>query len=137
MTARRTTRRTTPRAAALAAAVLATTAGSSLAQQSPPQDTTLARGQATARTLCAACHSEQPPAKLAPPLAHVARHYRQALPDSAQAVARLAAWLAAPNADRSLLPTQARDRWGFMPTLPLPPEQARDVALYVWTLGKP
>lgn len=109
------------------------------AQQPAPAapDALLERGRTVARTLCVACHSEQPPAKLAPPLSHVGRHYRAALPDSAQAVARIAAWLGAPSAEKSLLPKQARDRWGLMPPFPLPADQASDVAVYVWTLGKP
>lgn len=123
-----------------AMAAMATAIATPLAAQQPAagaQDPRLERGRTTARTLCIACHSEQPPAKLAPPLANVGRHYRQALPDSAQAVARLAAWIGAPSEARSLLPKAARERWGLMPPFPLPAEQAKDVALYVWTLGGP
>lgn len=127
-----------PRRGAVVAALALAIVVPLVAQQPPQgQEARLERGRTTARTLCAACHSEQPPAKLAPPLSHVGRYYRQAVPDSAQAVARLAAWVGAPAAERSLLPKAVRDRWGLMPPFPLPAEQAHDVAAYVWTLGAP
>jgi mono/diheme cytochrome c family protein len=95
----------------------------------------LARGRTVVQTICAACHSEQPPPRLAPPLSQVAMHYRQAVPDSARAIARITEWIEKPAANRSLLPPQAVSRWGLMPPLPIPEDQRRAAALYVWSLG--
>lgn len=103
--------------------------------QAVADDSRLANGRSIVRSVCAACHSEQPPPKLAPPLTHIATRYREAVPDSAAAIARIVAWIRAPHADRSLMPKMARERWGLMPPLPLPETQLGDAALYVWTLS--
>lgn len=92
-------------------------------------------GQQIFESVCAACHSVQPPAKLAPPMSHVARHYLEALPDRDEALARIAAWVHEPAADRSLLPAHAIETWGIMPPPGLDPDQARTVAGFVLTLA--
>ena len=121
--------RAAPFAAGLAACV-------ALAATTDAQEQTeLERGRAIVRSVCAACHTEHPPAKAAPPLAQVSMHYRRAVTDSADAVRRIAAWIAAPQAERSLLPRHAVAMWGLMPPLPLPEDQRRAAAVYVWTLG--
>ncbi|HEX4934124.1 MAG TPA: c-type cytochrome, partial [Gemmatimonadaceae bacterium] len=54
----------------------------------------LAQGKQLVTTVCAACHTEQPPPKLAPPLAHVSRRYRMMHKgDREQALARIVAWI--------------------------------------------
>ena len=83
---------------------------------------------------CSGCHSEAPPPRSAPPMQHVAMRYRAAVADREEAVTRIAAYVRAPAAERSLLPGAVR-RWGVMPPMPLPEEQLRAVAAYVWTLG--
>lgn len=100
-----------------------------------PQDTILARGQKVFATVCHACHTVDPPPTLAPPMSHVARHYRQAEPAPAAAVQRIAAWVAEPTDARSLLPPQARTRWGLMPPLLLPAEERVAVGHYVLSLA--
>ena len=95
----------------------------------------LVAGRQIARTLCVACHTEQPPPGKAPPLSMVAMHYRAAATDSADAVARIAAWVSAPAAERSLLPAMAIERFGLMPPLALPDSQRQAVAVYVLSLG--
>ena len=94
----------------------------------------LEAGRRVARTLCATCHTEQPPPGKAPPLSMVAMHYRAAATDSADAVARIAAWVSAPAAERSLLPAMAIERFGLMPPLALPDSQRQAVAVYVLSL---
>ena len=85
-------------------------------------------------TVCATCHSMDPPPRTAPPMRHVVRHYREAIPDSAAAVERIAAWIVAPDAERSLLPAMARERFGAMPPFLLPEGDRRAVAAYVLSL---
>lgn len=111
------------RAAALVAAGLA----------SP--DTLLARGREIVRTVCAACHTEQPPPKLAPPLSHVAHRYRMSAGTSEEARTRMTAWIAAPAKDKSLMPAMAIERFGLMAPLPLPEEMRRAAATYVLSLA--
>ena len=61
----------------------------------------------------------------------VVTHYRRHAGDSAAAVQRITEWIAAPSAERSLLPGMMRARWGLMPPLPLPEEQRRAAAAYL------
>lgn len=92
-------------------------------------------GQQIFESVCSPCHTVQPPAKLAPPMSHVARHYLEKIPDRDAALARIEAWVLQPAADRSLLPSHALEMWGLMPPLGVQPEQARAVAAYVLTLA--
>jgi cytochrome c len=94
----------------------------------------LALGEATYRAVCSACHTIDAPPSAAPPMSHVARHYRDAIPDTDAAVARIAAFVRDPAAERSVLPAHAVERWGLMPPLDLPEEQLRAVAAYVLSL---
>ena len=96
---------------------------------------TIAAGKQVFETTCTSCHTVQPPVKNAPPMSHIARHYRQAVPARDSAIARLEAWLVEPDPARSLLPAHARERFGLMPMIPLEAEQRRAVAAYVWTLA--
>jgi mono/diheme cytochrome c family protein len=119
-----------------------TSTGSTLtlaAEKGETRDTTplsasLARGQQTVRTVCAACHTEAPPPKAAPPFRMIATHYRQATPDSAAAVAAIVAYVRAPAANRSLLPPMVIQRFGLMPAQPLGEEQLGDAARYILSL---
>jgi cytochrome c len=96
----------------------------------------LAAGRRVVTSVCAGCHTEQPPPKAAPPLAMVARHYLRATRDSSAAVDRMIAWVRAPSAERSLLPRMAVDRFGLMPPLALPDSTLRAAAAYVLSLGR-
>lgn len=118
----------------------ATPAAGHAAHAIAPADTAarsaeLAAGKRVAETVCIACHTEQRPPKLAPPLTMVAMHYRQALASEDSVAVRIAAWLAAPSAARSLLPAHAIERFGLMPPLPLPDADRRAVARYVASLS--
>ncbi|HEX4936506.1 MAG TPA: c-type cytochrome [Gemmatimonadaceae bacterium] len=97
----------------------------------------LARGRQVVQTTCAACHTEGPPMKAAPPFRMVAMHYRRALPDSAAVVQRITQWIAAPDSTKSLLPPMARRRFGLMPALPISEAERRAAAVYVQSLGMP
>lgn len=100
------------------------------AQSSTPPD-----GKRIFETLCVACHTMEPPARLAPPMKHIVAHYRDAFKaDSAGAVAHVAAYLLEPAAEKSKLPKEAIDRFGVMPAQALTKPQAAAVAQYVWRL---
>lgn len=96
----------------------------------------LAEGRRVVSTICVACHSEQPPAKLAPPLAHISGRYRMVLGSRDSAIARISAWIATPVRERSLMPIAAIDRFGLMAPLPLPEAQRHAAAAYVWSLSE-
>jgi cytochrome c len=100
------------------------------AQSATPPD-----GKRIFETLCVACHTMEPPARLAPPMKHIVSHYRDAFKaDSAGAVAHIAAYLVEPAAERSKLPKEAIDRFGVMPAQALTKPQAAAVAQYIWRL---
>jgi cytochrome c len=105
------------------------------AQQSA--EAQLALGEQLFQRVCSACHSLEAPPRSAPPMTHVARHYRQAFADPADGVARIVEFVRAPSAEKSVLPAQARERWGLMPPLPLPDAELEAVARYVWQLPAP
>jgi len=96
----------------------------------------LAEGRQVVRTLCVACHSEQPPAKLAPPLAHISRRYRMVLGNRDSAIVRMTAWVQAPTKERALMPSMAIERFGLMAPFPIPEAQRRAAAAYVWSLSE-
>ncbi len=98
---------------------------------------TLAEGKRVYDAVCATCHTVVPPATLAPPMSHVVRHYRQALPNDEVVVARITAFVRAPSAENSLMPAHARERFGLMPAQQLSDNQLRAVAAYVLTLSDP
>lgn len=113
------------------------TGSAAVSAQGTSADTALiAQGRQLVTTVCAACHTEQPPPKLAPPLAHVSRRYRmQHNGDREKAMARIVAWIKAPAKEKSLMPAMAIERFGLMAPLPLPDEQLRAAAAYVWSLS--
>lgn len=96
----------------------------------------IARGKEIVTTLCVACHVEQSPHKLAPPLSHVSNRYRMQLVHRDSALARITAWIKEPARERALMPTQAIERFGVMAPLPIPEDQRRAAAAYVWSLSE-
>ena len=94
-------------------------------------------GEMTFRVVCAACHTLNPPYEKAPPMTHIARHYRQAFATEAEGVEAIVQWVIKPEVGRSKMPAHAIERFGLMPAFPLPEPQLREVAKYVWSLGAP
>lgn len=92
-------------------------------------------GRGTWEGICRVCHSLVPPARQAPPMAHVVGHYRAADSTVAGAAARIAAWVRSPARERSLLPAMAIERWGLMPPVAIGEREAGDVARYVISLA--
>ena len=65
--------------------------------------------------VCAMCHTVNPPPKAAPPMSHVAGHYRQHYKDDEAAITAMVEYLKKPEAERSALPAMAIERFGLMP----------------------
>jgi mono/diheme cytochrome c family protein len=97
----------------------------------------LVAGQTLFNSVCTACHSLQPPPKLAPPMAMVSQHYRDAFASESDARAAMLAFLLAPDTSRATMPAHAIQRFGLMPKLPLSEQQFRDVSAYIWSLSAP
>ncbi len=112
-------------------ALLAFVGSPARGQDAPPS------GELTFRVVCAACHTINPPYEKAPPMSHVARHYRQAFATEAEGVEAIVQWVRQPDPARSKMPAHAIERFGLMPAFPLPEPQLREVARYVWSLGAP
>lgn len=94
-------------------------------------------GKRTFETMCIACHTMDSPPTLAPPMTHVARHYRRAFEDEAEAIEHIVNFIRNPSHEASKMPERARERFGLMPALHLPEDQLRAVAAYVWSLPEP
>jgi len=92
-------------------------------------------GKTTFETICAACHSVNPPAKLAPPISHVSRYYKRAFTNEAEFVEAVVRWVREPDRERSKMPAHVFDNFAIMPAFPLPEPQLREVAKYIWTLA--
>jgi cytochrome c len=106
------------------------------AARTPPQ-AQLALGEQVFERVCTTCHSLEAPPRAAPPMTHVARHYRQAFTDEAAGVARIVEFVRNPSAEASALPAHARERWGLMPALQLSQAELEAVAGYIWQLPEP
>lgn len=91
-------------------------------------------GKTTFETICAACHSINPPHKLAPPMSHVARYYKRAFTTEAEFTEAVVRWVREPDRERSKMPAHVFDNFAIMPAFPLPESQLREVAKYLWTL---
>jgi cytochrome c len=97
---------------------------------------TAMEGQAVFEFACSQCHTIDPPAQNAPPLSHIARHYRAEFGTRETTTTRIVEWLRAPSPDRSILPAHAIGRWGVMPPAALGDAEATAVASYVWSLAE-
>jgi cytochrome c5 len=108
--------------------------GEAAPREVPPA---LQEGERIYREICAVCHTMDPPPNLAPPMSHVARHLRQAFQEEDAAVAHIVSFVPEPDAERSILPEMARERFGLMPALPLPQSSLEAVGRYLWFLATP
>lgn len=104
---------------------------------SAPQatNTTTDPGKLVFDTVCATCHSVQAPAKLAPPMSHVIRHYRTELGSDDAIRAAITDWIVSPSTEMSLLPEHAIERFGLMAGITtLTEKETHDVISYILTL---
>jgi mono/diheme cytochrome c family protein len=101
------------------------------------QATGVPDGKTTFETICAACHSVNPPAKLAPPISHVSRYYKRHFANETEFVEAVVRWVREPDRARSKMPPHVFDNFAIMPAFPLPEPQLREVAKYIWTLAAP
>ncbi len=92
-------------------------------------------GQEVVEQICSQCHSMEPPPLAAPPLTHLATHLRQVFETEDEAVAHVVAYAPAPNAETSIMPPMAVERFGLMPPQPLPEPLLEAAARYIWSLA--
>lgn len=111
----------------LAAALLLATIGTPVQAQST--------GEKLFNATCATCHSIQPPASLAPPMAMIMQHYRKAL-DSDEAIrTTVMEWVVDPAEERSLMPAMAIKHHGLMPPITtLSDDELQEITTYLLTL---
>ena len=94
-------------------------------------------GKTTFDVVCAACHSINPPHKLAPPISHVARYYKRHFATEGEFVEAVVQWVTNPQKERSKMPAHVIENFGIMAAFPLPEAQLREVAKYIYTLAAP
>lgn len=123
----------------LAAALLLATTVAPVQAQSAPAEAAAEQAQSTGEKLfnatCATCHSVQPPANLAPPMAMIMQHYRKAL-DSDEAIrTTVMEWVVDPAKERSLMPAMAIEHHGLMPPITtLSNDELHEITTYLLTL---
>jgi mono/diheme cytochrome c family protein len=94
-------------------AVLLAGGAASLAAQEPAAP---ADGAQIFGLVCAMCHSVNPPPKAAPPISHAVAYYLRKHESADSALAALVAYLRKPEAERSVMPPMAIERFGLMPS---------------------
>ena len=92
-------------------------------------------GEQVVEYVCSQCHSMDPPPLKAPPLTHLAQHLRQSFTSVDDAVSHVVSFAPAPEAEHSILPATAQERFGLMPPQPLPVPMLEAAARYIWTLS--
>lgn len=92
-------------------------------------------GREVVEQVCSQCHSMEPPPLAAPPLTHLAAHLRQSFETVDEAVAHVVAYAPAPDAEQSILPSRAVERFGLMPPQPLPEPLLDAATRYIWSLA--
>jgi mono/diheme cytochrome c family protein len=107
------------------------------APRASAQEAAVIDGKTTFDVVCAACHSIDPPHKLAPPMSHVARYYKRQFATEAEFVEAVVQWVLKPERERSKMPAHVIENFGIMAAFPLPEPQLREVAKYVYTLAAP
>jgi hypothetical protein len=93
-------------------------------------------GAALYEAHCGSCHLATSAPRVAPPAHAVQRRYRRAHPERAAFVAAVAAWIAAPAAERALM-SHAVERFGVMPPLALGADEGRRIADYLYDAELP
>jgi hypothetical protein len=92
-------------------------------------------GEQVVEYVCSQCHSMDPPPLKAPPLTHLARDLRQSFTSVDDAVTHVVTYAPAPDAERSILPTMAQERFGLMPPQPLPAPMLEAATRFIWALS--
>ncbi|TLU84327.1 MAG: cytochrome c [Chlorobium sp.] len=93
-------------------------------------------GQTIFNKNCSACHSVNPPPKLAPPITPLASRYHLSFKTKKDGVNHLAAYLKLPKKEDSIDP-QAITRFGLMPPVALSAAELNVVAAWVWDQYNP
>lgn len=114
-------------------------ATTSSSDEAPPMEyspAAVARGELVYEAICSDCHAMDRSSPSAPSFRHVARHIRMEFSEHDAFVYHVIGYLNSPHAETSVLPARAIERYGLMPSQPLPPELIRDVAAYLWALSE-
>lgn len=104
---------------------------------SEPTPEEIARGEQVYELVCSACHTLDPPPDSAPPMRHVVRHLRRDLTTFEAFSEHVQSYVPAPDAERSMLPPMAIERFGVMAPLPLADDVLHSAAAYLWSLSTP
>lgn len=104
---------------------------------SEPSPEEIARGEQVYELVCSACHTLDPPPDSAPPMRHLVRHLRRDLATFEAFSEHVQSYVPAPDAERSLLPPMAIERFGVMAPLPLADDVLYSAAAYLWSLSAP
>ena len=81
--------------------------------------------------VCDACHNPALDPPLAPPMWGVQRRYKRMAQDKEHFVELVAGFAKAPSEERAIFAKAVKIR-GLMPPVPLPDEDLRHVATYIW-----
>jgi cytochrome c5 len=92
-------------------------------------------GEQVVEYVCSQCHSMDPPPLKAPPLTHLAQHLRESFTSVDDAVTHVVSFAPSPDAETSILPATAQERFGLMPPQPLPAPMLEAAARYIWSLS--
>lgn len=93
-------------------------------------------GQAIFDKNCSVCHSISPPPKSAPPIVPMASRYHMQYKSKADGINHLVAYMKSPDR-KTAVDLQAIARYGIMPAMPLPDQELRVVAGWVWDQYNP
>jgi cytochrome c551/c552 len=108
----------------------------------PPVGTTwsfdaVARGRIVFDNACFRCHGIESGTDEGPALRDVSRRYRAELEGVEAVTERVADWIVAPSADRSLVAAGVAGQRELMRRVALDRDLALDVGYFVWSLGEP
>lgn len=81
--------------------------------------------------LCNGCHEESLDPPKGPPLYGIQMKYKKAHPEAAAFTQAIVDFVSAPTSDRVLM-KRAEQKLGLMPALPLPEQQLREIAAYLY-----
>jgi mono/diheme cytochrome c family protein len=93
-----------------------------------------ARGRGVHDAICFECHVLEPPPATAPTFREILARYRATFLDSEEGIEHLTDYIREPAPGKSLLSQVMLDEWGLMPAQPLPEEDLRAAAYFIWYL---
>ena len=80
---------------------------------------------------CSACHSIDPPPKLAPPVRGIVMNYRRTYSDREAFAQAVSAFAHSPTKEASQMP-HALEKFNLMPALPFEKNELAEIARWMW-----